>query len=184
MSAKKLWEMQEKDGKCESPKAFQAFTTYRDLGPDRSFVKVAVLLGRTRQVVSLWANQWYWKSRILAWEEELDRRKRERKFKDIEEMHIRHAKHAQSVENALMVPIQAFLKKINKDQTLMRDNEFDNTTQQDLFDLVTTIADKLPKVVDIERKSRGEPTEINSYKIDLNSLTEDELEKLATTGTL
>lgn len=172
---KQPWEMQE----GESAKAFEAFTVYRDLGPNRSFTKAGAILNKSNQLMSRWASAYKWQMRVMAWDAELDRIKRELKFKEIEDMHQRHAKHAQSIETSAMVPIQSFLKKVQKLQRTNEETDFDKMNIRDLFKLVKDIAHLMPKIMDAERKSRGEPTDINSLKIDLSKLSDDELKLLA-----
>lgn len=184
----KPWERQIINGKKETNKAFEAFQIYRDLGVNRSQQNVALALNKNLRQIAVWASQWNWTQRIQAWEDELDKRRRDATFKEIEKMRARHAKHAQSIENSLMIPVQAFLNKIKTHQQTGRTNEFDNLDEKSLFNYIKDIASVINKVIDIERKSRGEPTEINknvnTNNIDLSSLTEEQLERIINTGKL
>lgn len=52
----------------ETSKAYGAFVTYRDLGPERSLEKVAHTLGKSTTIMSRWSAQHEWVSRTVAWD--------------------------------------------------------------------------------------------------------------------
>ena len=89
------WERQEGEGSKE----FTAFVTYRDLQPkDRSVDHVREILypGSAWQTRTLrdWAKQFNWNLRVIAWENELDRLRRESMVKGRTEMQDLHQKAA------------------------------------------------------------------------------------------
>ncbi|MEV7936636.1 hypothetical protein AB0O82_10875 [Kitasatospora sp. NPDC088264] len=63
------WERQ--DG--ESAQAFEAFATYRDMGPARSTAKVARELGKSGSLTDRWSRSYAWVLRASAWDREQDR---------------------------------------------------------------------------------------------------------------
>lgn len=76
------WEPQ----KGESAKAYEAFVTYRDMGPTRSISKAAALCAASEEPATktkqrrdrfgIWSGCWRWVERSLAWDAELDRQRR------------------------------------------------------------------------------------------------------------
>lgn len=50
----------------ESLKAFTAFKTYLDMGPERSLVSVAGKLGKSRQMIERWSSKFDWPARVQA----------------------------------------------------------------------------------------------------------------------
>jgi hypothetical protein len=50
----------------ESARAFQAFEVYRDLGVERSLVKVGQTLGKSRALIERWSAQHDWVDRVEA----------------------------------------------------------------------------------------------------------------------
>lgn len=58
------WERQE----GETSKAYHAFSVYRDLGHERSVVKVAKELGKSRRVIEVWCLKHRWVERCSAWD--------------------------------------------------------------------------------------------------------------------
>ena len=71
----------------EPPRAWAAFTTYRDLAPhERSLVKVGQTFGRTARYVEDLSSRWRWVGRTAAWDNEQDRVKRVAAIKAVEDM--------------------------------------------------------------------------------------------------
>ncbi len=130
----KPWERQQ----GETVKAFAAFTTWRDLGPERSIQKAATALGKSRQLLVAWASEHRWRPRIDAWERELDRQATSAQLKAVEEMATRHTRGALLLFNAATQRAQQLSE--NPDQISPRD-----------------VARMFATAVDVERKSRGEP---------------------------
>ena len=50
----------------ESNKAFAAFKVYLELGPQRSLVRVAGKLGKSRQMIERWSRRFDWPARVQA----------------------------------------------------------------------------------------------------------------------
>ena len=50
----------------ESSKAFAAFKTYLELGPNRSHAKVGEILGVSRRMIDIWGAKYGWMDRIRA----------------------------------------------------------------------------------------------------------------------
>jgi len=143
-----IWERQP----GETAKAYAAFCVYRDLGPGRSLEKAAQAMGyKSRKNFSIWHSKYEWVKRAEAYDEYLERRKREEHEKAILEMAERHARLA-----------VAFQQKIAQRIQMIDPNEL---TPQDLARWLE-IATKL------ERLSRGEPTEIGRHEVNLPKIVE------------
>jgi len=152
----KPWEMQED----ESPLAFQAFKTYRDLRPeDRSYTKVGQLLSKTKQQMGDWGLKYHWQERIVAYERELDRIKVRKHFDDIEKMNDRQAIQAQSISRVIFVPVEALIKKMNSPEWPKTIEELQNQPATVLIEMAKSIASVMPTIMRMERLARGEATE-------------------------
>lgn len=81
------WERQE----GETPKAFEAFSIYRDMGIDRSLRKVVQHLNKNLTTIAEWSSKYEWVDRVAAWDAEQDRIARLEQIKDIKKMRKRHA---------------------------------------------------------------------------------------------
>lgn len=80
------WERQ----KSESAQAYEAFVTYRDMGPERSITKVVQELNKTRALIGRWSCTYDWVERVRAYDNELEKEAREKAVKDRKAMIDRH----------------------------------------------------------------------------------------------
>lgn len=127
------WERQED----ETPKQFEAFRTYRDLGDERSLKKVSDMLKKSVQLLGRWSSMNNWKERCAQWDNEQDRIARQEQLKDIKKMRKRHA----DVASAMIATAVKGLKQIQE--------HMEDIKPQDVARLVD-VASKL------ERISRGD----------------------------
>jgi hypothetical protein len=133
------WERQQD----EPPKAFEAFVAYRDLGPQRSQVKVGKRLGVSSTLTERWAQRRSWTDRALAWDDEQDRVGREATLAEVRAMHRRHA------EIAVLILNKVEARLIGNEAEGINALDPSKLTPRDLATL-TDIAVKL------ERVARGE----------------------------
>ncbi len=129
------WERQ----KGETSRAYEAFTIYRDLGPDRSQAKTSRKLGKNSRTIADWSKKYEWVKRAAAWDAEQDRIARQSQIDEIRKMRKRHA----DLATAMLVKAAKALKRIPEDEV----------KASDLSRLVET-ASKL------ERISRGDVGEV------------------------
>lgn len=111
----KPWERQ--DG--ETPKQFEAFAVYRDMGEERSLAKVGRALGKSKALMDRWSSANSWVERALAWDDEQDRIARQEQIKDIKKMRKRHA----DVANAMIVAATKGLKSIMENPKDIKPND-------------------------------------------------------------
>lgn len=133
----KPWERQ--DG--ETPKQFEAFVVYRDMGEERSLQKVANQLAKSRQLLTRWSSANNWVERCTAWDNEQDRILRQEQIKDIKKMRKRHA----DVASAMITAAAKGLKEIMNHPKEMTPND------------VSRLVDVASK---LERLSRGDTSEV------------------------
>ncbi len=153
-----VWERQP----GESSKAYAVFCVYRDLGPERSLEKVVPKLGkrRAKQVLERWSVKYGWVARVHAYDDYIERKKREEKEKAILEMAERHAREAMAIQQ----------------KALERLRDID-PSELSPFELIRWIE----VAVKIERLSRGEPTEIGQQEVEAQVMStyEDKLAEKA-----
>ncbi len=149
----------------ESTRIYSAFLEYRDMGPDRTLTKMAMMTGHKRTKLQAMNHRYRWFERAEAWDKHLQKKADEAKIKAIEKMNARHTDHSEKTETTLMIPVQALIKKFNKLNT----EELDNMNTEKLLNLVFQSADRIPKIMDSERKARGVPTEFTKSAIDHTS---------------
>jgi len=137
-----IWERQ----KDESSKAYAAFCIYRDMGPDRSIEKVYEKRSRRGPLSRLknWSVKHNWVERAKAYDDYLERKKREEKEKAILEMAERHARLA-----------MAFQQRVAQRLQEIDPAELSPADMAKWLDIATKL----------ERLSRGEPTEIEKQEV-------------------
>lgn len=82
----KPWERQKK----ESPQAFEAFSSYRDLGAERSTAKVQRKLCKSLTIIQRWCKDWNWVERARLYDNSLEQEARKATVKGIKDMTDRH----------------------------------------------------------------------------------------------
>lgn len=161
------WEKQPK----EPPIAWEYFKSYRDMGIFRSHRNVARLfhgeerVEKARSNIGNFASIWRWADRIDAYQRHLDRVQMEETEKAVKEMASRHADYAKNTIYAAYFPIIELLKKIQRGDT----KDITDMTSKELLALTFKSAQVLVSVADLERKTRGEPTDIRKMGLDHTS---------------
>ena len=87
MKEPKPWERQ----KTDTTKSWEAFCIYRDMGKERSLVKVAEKLSKSDTLLYRWSSQHDWAERVGEWDAEQDRIICAKLKKEIGSMRKRHA---------------------------------------------------------------------------------------------
>lgn len=90
-----LWERQPE----ETPKAYEAFCEYRDMGEKRTIAKVAEKLGKSDKLLERWSAKYEWVKRVAAWDDELDRQTARELIKDMAKTRARQRKQALKMQH-------------------------------------------------------------------------------------
>jgi hypothetical protein len=106
----------------EPDKAWKAFTLYRDMEFSRNLreasAKYAKLMGlkskpeSTHKVFQTWSAKYSWVFRCSEWDSKLDKRRRQKKILEIEEMKQRHLKLALSMQGLGSIELKKWLEKV------------------------------------------------------------------------
>lgn len=107
------WERQ----KGETPRAWEAFSVYRDMGADRSITKTAQHLHKNRTTIGEWSRKYDWVKRATAWDAEQDRIARQSQIDEIKKMRKRHA----DLATAMLVKAAKALQRIPEDEVKASD---------------------------------------------------------------
>lgn len=137
-----LWERQD----AESLKAFEAFACYRDMGEERSYVKVAEQLRKSAQLIGRWGRAYGWKDRIAAYERQLDRQAQELQQEEITKMRMRQREYARAMQKKGM----EFINSLKFDP-----GEGDTLSSARLSEIVSL----LKAATELERVSMGDAGE-------------------------
>lgn len=171
----------------ETSAAWEAFKFYRDMRINRNLSDVARHFAKSPEhfkskysVMMSWSFKWKWAERIRLYQTMLDAIYLEETKLKVKEMATRHAEFAENTLNALFTPIQAYNKKFKtiteraqlaklKDPNYIDpDDDIDEMKLSQLLNLVFRSAPLLPITADMERKSRGEATEISKTDVTTN----------------
>lgn len=159
-SETQLWERQP----TEPAKAFEMFTIYRDMSERKMHDgRIRKQFKCSNETITYYAYTYKWKERARAWDNFLDRKKQAETIKAVEEMASRHSKQAIAAARALMEPVKEMLERIQSPTK----NEFKNMTIKELYRFTLDAIDKLPKIMEFERKARG--ADVSKSSIDITS---------------
>ena len=139
-----IWERQPDEGS----KAYDAFCVYRDLGPKRSLDKALSKANKkptNRRHWSRWMEKYRWYKRAQAYDDYIEKKKREENEKEILEMAERHAKLS-----------MAFLQRVAQRLQQIDPSELSPADMAKWLDVATKL----------ERLSRGVPTEIGKQEVE------------------
>jgi len=131
------WE--QKEG--ESAVAYEAFAVYRNMGADRSYVKVAQKLRKSSTLINRWGSTHNWQKRVEEWDIEQDRLL----LKTLERDRVKMRKFHADVARAMVLKGVAQLNNAPPNT---------KTAQRDAVTMINSGMDN-------ERKARGEPEETN-----------------------
>lgn len=126
----------------ESGPAFEAFSTYRDLGPGRTVSEVAGKLQKSDSLLRRWKNKWNWRERAIAYDSNIAEEARRKTVKDRRDMESRHigiamklqkkaleALNLLEAEEMTAKDIKEFIKMATELERLNRSFEEQRTTE-------------------------------------------------------
>ena len=87
----------------ESTQAYEAFTVYRE---ERSITKVAQKLDKSRTIIGQWSSEWQWVARCRDYDNALQSVDFEEKRAAIRDMHQRHLKMADTLQDKAMKALE------------------------------------------------------------------------------
>jgi len=150
--APELWEHQ----LDEPPITFSYFKRYRDLGPTRTIQKVCDEVNKAHVTLDQMSQKWQWVKRCRAWDEHLDKQNRDVIIREVQEMSKRHITESLIFQKCLVLPAEAILHR----EKFGKIKDFNGLSLEKLYDKMLRAAQVFSSIIDIERKSKGEPSEI------------------------
>lgn len=153
------WERQPKENEW----AFLAFNLYKDIGVDRTVAKVARQLGKSESHCYMMHHKWKWTERAQAWDDEVQRKKNEATIKAAQDMAKRHASMSMAYQAPFLSMAKIAIDKIKADEDDFKEMEIDK-----FLKVFIDFAKTLDTITGVERKARGEATEITKTDITSN----------------
>jgi len=158
----KIWDQQIN----ESPKAFEVFCTYRDLGTARSLRKVSKMTSCHLSTLGEHSKKHDWQTRCKAWDAHIDKISQLSQATDLKEMKRRQIDLAIRAQEAAAQGLTLFLAELKKNPKLICKPE--------------GLAKLLDSGCRLERLNRDEPEQSLeiSHAQDFDRLEEEELETM------
>lgn len=142
----KPWEQQP----GESGPAFEAFSTYRDLGPGRTVSAVVEKLRKSDSLLRRWKNKWEWQRRAAAYDASIAEEARRKAIKDHRDMEARHVGLAVQLQKKALEA----LKLLEPGQMSPRDIKE--------FVKISTDLERLTRAYEEQRTAEAQNGEMNS----------------------
>ncbi len=149
-------------GRMESPKAFHAFTVYRDMGHGRSLAKATRELARPdgyKVLLQKWSAEWHWVDRVAAFDQYMDRIAQEEVLVARREMVRRQIEQAISRQNFGVSIRGVAAGTINEMVKLQKDGKAPKLSPHELAKILEAAIKLEESGEKLERLCRGEPTE-------------------------
>jgi len=147
----------------ETSKAYNAFRTYLELGPERSLENARSRLGyKTIYQLSIWSVRWRWLERISFWDQEANKKQSGAFLDEMEKMGRRHARIASQSMVALLQPIEDLKQRVEEAKAEGTRLRFGSNT--DLMKLILDMPRALRALTDIERLAYGQHTDSHEVK--------------------
>ena len=141
----------------EQDKAWEKFEWYRNLGPIRTLRQVAAHFDNTLGYIEKLSLKYDWVSRASAFDHHEDQLYQLRRQQAIRDMADRHSEQLINALEALQLPYQALLRKLEAEPDLI-DKLADRNVKQ-LLQMATSAARVVPGMMAAERVVRGMPSE-------------------------
>lgn len=152
----------------ESDVAFEAFTVYRDLGPQRSQAAVANQINRELSQMKAWSLKHRWVTRSLAWDDHLDAVARNAMERARVDMGRKHA-------DAAMKMLEVGLEGLETVREKMQQPDVDPKDVREFIEAA----------IKLERLARGEAESVSEQRRvgkTVKAMTDDELESICARG--
>ncbi len=142
----------------EGAKAFQAFTSYRDLpASERSLAAVSQQLSKSKSLCARWSTEFRWVERAVAWDSHQDQLRRKRRAAEREKIQERQLQNNRIAAQALMTPLIALAKRAQANA-----DAFADVSTSDLARMASAAARALPRIHEDERNLVVSPDEITT----------------------
>ena len=150
----------------ESTAAFGAFCNYRDMGTERSLVKVGQQLGKSRALMERWSAAWNWVGRVWEFDVAEAERTREQLSRDRLAMRRRQIRLGMAMQSIASYGLRELQQKVERGEPL-------GLTVDEIVNLMRVGAE-------LERRALGEEKDYQVTKIVVNFggyETEEEYER-------
>lgn len=154
------WDREDK----ETGPAWEAFSTYRDLGTERSIAKAVEASGKsagnTRQWEG-WSSKHRWQERVRAWDTHVDQAAQAKLVKSHVERKERQARLGRNLQAVAAIPAQELARRIENGTLDTKD-----LTVKELMELSARLAAAAKAGSDIENLASDDVTDRTALRVD------------------
>ena len=164
----------------EPVNAYERFHIYLNLGASRSLEAVAISVGMagvngsvsSSQVSSIHKQKktWRWDERVAAYIDHKEELLMKSEIKECKRMNSRIIQNAMGLQEGWLKYVQNFFEKFNSQQI-----NFDELKAKDWIYVLSQATKYYAMATDIERKARGEPTEILGHQGEISNKIQIEI---------
>lgn len=160
----------------ETSKAFDAFMTYLEAGPDRT---IASATNHPYASCRDWAKRWRWRERAATFDRHLAAQRREAFADEYIEVGRRHARQAHTALEMIMAPAIVLARKLTNDPLSI--HELEMMDLPDLYTLALQSIRLLPQLQQAEMVARGESGDTNTgaHIIDVDEFDDNHMHAVA-----
>ncbi len=165
----------------ESDKAFEAFKTYRDLGPARSITTLERTLHRSRALLGGWSSRHHWVNRCRAYdlhnqqqEEQIAREERAQKLRTTLTQHDQTASNLLTIARRMLLPPAEVRERArNPDPAISKAAQQEIDAWVPAPDVVRAATFALDKAVHHQRLAAGLPTNVTQQDVMLRTQVQE-----------
>lgn len=170
--SREAWHRRDK----ESLQAFEAFTAYLTMGPERSLAKVASQLGKSNQLIERWSRRDGWQLRVGAYEEQFALKALDATEDERIELMREHATFASLLLRKARARLEVLADDVSRDATEQAVGE--KAGVYPTVDQALRAGDLAVKVGRLATGLDGKYAPSTTQNTDVSGLSEDELDQL------
>ena len=148
--------------KNETPKAYQAFELYRNMGLARSIQKVGEELGKNPKALARLSSKYGWVERARAFDAYTAELHAKEQAREIVEMHRRHAQEAREFQEIALEPLKKLKERLAAPWNPMLDEGLRSMSTTKLLSLVLQCSKMHRMATEIEIAARDTARELTT----------------------
>lgn len=165
----------------ESGKAYEAFSTYRDLGPGRSITTLERTLHKSRALLGGWSSRYNWVNRCRAFdlhnqqqEETIAREERAQKLRTTLSQHDQTASNLLTIARRMLLPPADLRERARQpDPSIAQPAQKEIDAWVPAPDVVRAATFALDKAVHHQRLAAGLPTNVTQQDVMLRTQVQE-----------
>lgn len=146
----------------ETPKAYEAFQRYLELGVNRSLVKLSKITGKHPKNMQVWSRKYKWVQRSRVYDSYIATLKTKSTEDELENMTHEHMAVIHDIRTAIAVPIQVLIAKLQANMNQNGEVNLDELQEMSFIEILDRIEPwikHIPTLIKLERLLYGLSTD-------------------------